>query len=294
MTPYQKLLVACDGSEGSNIAIVHAAILAKKLGTELHAIWVRSRLPHYPETIDWIDEEEQFAQEFFETIKRRLRQVATDQGISIRPGMRVGHPAGEIVQLARELSSDLIVLGNQGHSRLWGELLGHTADRVNQHAPCSVLIVRSQQESAQYRKILIGYDGSPAAEITLRQALSLAKQLGSKTHVLWIHEAQIRRAGTTNDNESFERDWAEHHFSHILRPQIDVASTAAGLRVEPDFRIGNAAQILISEASAGQFRMLALGHRGFSGIWGRLLGGVADRVSHQALCDVLVVRQKET
>jgi nucleotide-binding universal stress UspA family protein len=48
MTPYRKLLVACDGSEGSNIAAVHAAILANKLGAELHAVWVRSRLPRYP------------------------------------------------------------------------------------------------------------------------------------------------------------------------------------------------------------------------------------------------------
>src|SRR5262249_9647797 len=36
----------------------------------------------------------------------------------------------------------LIVLGNRGHSRLWGELVGHTTDRVSEHAPCSVLANR--------------------------------------------------------------------------------------------------------------------------------------------------------
>ena len=49
---YRKLLVACDGSEGSQIAVLHASILAKKLGAELSALWVRGSLPHYPETID--------------------------------------------------------------------------------------------------------------------------------------------------------------------------------------------------------------------------------------------------
>jgi hypothetical protein len=38
----------------------------------------------------------------------------------------------------------------------------------------------------------------------------------------------------------------------------------------------------------GNFRIVALGHRGSSGIWGRLLGGVADLVSDQAHCDVLI------
>ena len=72
---YRKLLVACDGSEGSQIAVLHASILAKKLGAELSALWVRGSLPHYPETIDEIDVEEESAHEFFENIKAQLQSV---------------------------------------------------------------------------------------------------------------------------------------------------------------------------------------------------------------------------
>ena len=72
---YRKLLVACDGSEGSQIAVLHASILAKKLGAELSALWVRGSLPHYPETIDEIDVEEESAYEFFENIKAQLQSV---------------------------------------------------------------------------------------------------------------------------------------------------------------------------------------------------------------------------
>jgi len=37
---------------------------------------------------------------------------------------------------------DLIVVGHSDHSELWGRMLGDTADRMADHAHCSVLIVK--------------------------------------------------------------------------------------------------------------------------------------------------------
>jgi nucleotide-binding universal stress UspA family protein len=291
MIPYRRLLLAYDGSEGSRIAAVHAAMLAEKLRAELHAVWVRSRLPHYPETIDEIDEEREAGIEFFEKITITLGRIGSEHGIEIQAEMRSGHPARTIVEVAADLGTDLIIVGNRGHSRLWGGFLGHTADRVSDHAPCSVLIVRSVEETARFRKMLIGYDGSPGAEITVRYALPLAKQLGSEVHVLWIYEGTDRIGN--KPKEKSERGLAEQHFGDLLR-QINAAAATAGVEVHCAFKIGNAAKSIISEADAGQFRIVALGHRGSSGIWGRLLGGVADRVSEQAHCDVLIVREKKS
>jgi nucleotide-binding universal stress UspA family protein len=284
---YKKLLVACDGSEGSQIAVVHAAILAKKLDAQLSALWVRGYLPHYPESVGEIAEEEEAALEFFEEIKAQLSSIAVAQGVIIQANLRSGHPAQQIVALAQESSADLIVLGNRGHSRLWGELLGHTADRVNEHAPCSVLIVRSKKEEARYRKMLIGFDGSSASERALRTGLALAKHIGSEVDVLWIDEAPVARAtpSEAHDDELRARD-----FFITLRKTIDSAAAEQGLEVNAGLRRGNAPRILVGEAESGGFRLIVVGHRGHSGLWGRLLGGAADRVSHHAQCDVLIVR----
>jgi nucleotide-binding universal stress UspA family protein len=109
----KKLLVACDGSEGSQIAVVHAAILAKKLDAQLSALWVRGHLPHYPESIGEVAEEEDAALEFFENIKVQLGSISAAQGVIIQPNLRSGHPAQEIVRFAQENRVDLIVLGNR-------------------------------------------------------------------------------------------------------------------------------------------------------------------------------------
>jgi nucleotide-binding universal stress UspA family protein len=284
---YKKLLVACDGSEGSQIAVVHAAILSKKLDAQLSALWVRGHLPHYPESVGEVAEEEEAALEFFEEIKARLRSIGAAQGVVIQPNLRSGHPAQQIVAFAQENNIDLIVLGNRGHSRLWGELLGHTADRVNEHAPCSVLIVRSKKEAARYRKMLIGFDGSSASERALQSGLALAQQIGSEVDVLWIDEVPVTHGTQTEvrDDEKRARD-----FFNTLRKTIDSAAIERGLKVNAGFRRGNAPQILVSEAESGGFCLIVIGHRGHSGLWGKLLGGVADRVSHHAQCDVLIVR----
>ena len=47
------------------------------------------------------------------------------------------------MKCADEGRYDLVVVGHSDHSELWGRLLGDTADRISDHAHCSVLIVKS-------------------------------------------------------------------------------------------------------------------------------------------------------
>jgi nucleotide-binding universal stress UspA family protein len=54
-----------------------------------------------------------------------------------------------LINAARKLEVDLIVLGSHGHagfSRLWS---GNVAARVNAHAPCSVLTVRLSRAATE-------------------------------------------------------------------------------------------------------------------------------------------------
>jgi len=52
-----------------------------------------------------------------------------------------GRPAELISRFAADGGYDLVVLGHRGHF-LRDHLLGSTADRVAEHAPCPVMIVR--------------------------------------------------------------------------------------------------------------------------------------------------------
>lgn len=138
---YNKVLIAYDGSHGARIALDQAARLAVKLSASLTAVWVRESLPHYPETVDEIEQEETSADRFAERLAAEVAQVAAATGVDIFFEVVAGHPAKEILKTAERERVDLVVVGSGGHSA-WGRLLGHTADRIGEHAHCSVLIAR--------------------------------------------------------------------------------------------------------------------------------------------------------
>lgn len=139
---YKKILVGYDGSDGSKLALEHGIHLAKELGAELTALWVRGSLPHYPETVDEVEEEKESAMSFLQAITKDLIAYSKKNGIKIHAESKTGHPAKTIADFAKASGFDLIVLGHRGHSGLWGSFLGHTTDKVSENAHCSVLIVR--------------------------------------------------------------------------------------------------------------------------------------------------------
>jgi len=139
--PFQRILVAIDGSEGSLKALGVAAELANATGAGLVALAVEGPLPAYAATVGEVEEVKREKDTFFRAVAARARDQTERLGIDLEVELRPGHAAEVIVRFARERDADLIVLGHQGHS-LRDHLLGSTADRVAHHARCPVMIVK--------------------------------------------------------------------------------------------------------------------------------------------------------
>lgn len=56
--------------------------------------------------------------------------------------VRVGHPGEEIVEYAKSVSADLIVVPSHGYHGLKRFVLGSVAEQVIRHAACDVLVLR--------------------------------------------------------------------------------------------------------------------------------------------------------
>ncbi len=70
------------------------------------------------------------------------KRLLVAAGIEPRLHVAVGDSAETIVAFARDLGSELILLGTRGHTGLGGTLLGSVASRVVAHAPVPVLLIR--------------------------------------------------------------------------------------------------------------------------------------------------------
>lgn len=140
---FTKILVGYDGSKGGQAALRRAAMLAKQYNAQITALWVRPPLPRHADLPGEPEAEAEAADEYFQQRQMEVAEVAMQHGITIQCETRRGHPAKTIVNFAKEGGYDLIVVGHSDHSELWGRLLGDTADRISDHAHCSVLIVKS-------------------------------------------------------------------------------------------------------------------------------------------------------
>ncbi len=71
-----------------------------------------------------------------------LCRMASEAGVSAECVMRRGVPYQEIADVARELGVDLIVIGQVGSRGSQNIRIGSVAERVIEHAPCPVLVVK--------------------------------------------------------------------------------------------------------------------------------------------------------
>jgi nucleotide-binding universal stress UspA family protein len=138
---FNKILAAIDGSPASEKALAAAVDLAAHSQAELIALSV-AEMPEVVAMVDEVDELRQSADEYFRKIGEAAVEYARSRGVKLCSVVVRGHAADQIVRFAEAEGVDLIVLGRHGHSRIARFFLGSTTDRVSEHCPCTVMIVK--------------------------------------------------------------------------------------------------------------------------------------------------------
>jgi nucleotide-binding universal stress UspA family protein len=121
----------------------------------------------------------------------RLQQETTlGVGQPVQVRLEQGRPAERIVDLARELASDLIVLLTHREDGATAYRLGSTVQRVLGLARCSVFIVDASAvaRDAAPKRLLVPLDGSVRTESVLPTAARIASAFGGE--LLLVHVVQ--------------------------------------------------------------------------------------------------------
>jgi nucleotide-binding universal stress UspA family protein len=138
---FKTILHANDGSDHAFKALSLALDIARQNKTELHMVSVEE-IPYMPEYIEEVREEKGTAARRYHTVIQRASAMAKEHDVKLNPHVLTGHPVRDIVELARELKADLLVIGASGHSAFYERMIGSRADRMIQLAPCPVLVVK--------------------------------------------------------------------------------------------------------------------------------------------------------
>jgi len=138
---FNTIVIANDGSDHALRALELALTLAKQSSADLHMISVEE-VPYLPGTIEEVREETGAAGRRFHSVVNRARSIAEERQVSLKTHVVAGHPVRDIIDLARDLKADLLVVGARGHSALYEGMVGSRADRIMHLAPCPVLVVK--------------------------------------------------------------------------------------------------------------------------------------------------------
>lgn len=138
---YRKMLVANDGSPGGAKALAGALELARRLEVGLAMICVEE-LPRFPASIGEIAEAQADAASVFEKVVASAAKLARAQGVPFESHIVAGHPVPSIIEFVQRGRYDLLVVGYMGHSTLYNRVIGSTALRLVELAPCKVMIVK--------------------------------------------------------------------------------------------------------------------------------------------------------
>ena len=145
----RRILLATDGSEESELAALRAVDLAERTDSELHVVHV-GVVPNFltsdPGTLGYARRlYEQIEDESRELLRKLSWRVKVAGGTVAGTHLRMGAVDLEIVALAKEIGTGLIVMGCRGHRGIRRAIEGSTSDAVIRHAPCPVLVVRSPE-----------------------------------------------------------------------------------------------------------------------------------------------------
>lgn len=139
----KRILVAVDGSDGSKKAARFAIELAKGEGARVVLLSVLERptmVPFGP--LDGFAFTHMESEEQLTAVRATLdeigRELPADQ---VEKRMEFGTPAEVLIEQAKALGADLLVLGSRGHGPMGRWLVGSTTDRVVHHSPIPVTVV---------------------------------------------------------------------------------------------------------------------------------------------------------
>jgi nucleotide-binding universal stress UspA family protein len=147
MTMYKRILIPTDGSEASQRAILAGVSFAREVGAEVVGLTATPEFHVLSTDSEMLeDTREQFAASSAARAGRILADVenaARDAGVACRSEhVTDDDPWAAIIETARRLGCDLIVMASHGRRGLKGLLLGSETQKVLVHSAIPVLVHR--------------------------------------------------------------------------------------------------------------------------------------------------------
>jgi nucleotide-binding universal stress UspA family protein len=294
--PFSSILVPYDGSDPARAAL-ELALVALRPGATLTVVTVIDESPVIAQsatTVMAYDPTPLF--EALETQAKALLAEAVAQCLrcNVVPRTEMIHekPVPGIVETARSLGSDLIVMGTHARSGFARAFIGSTTEGVLRACDVPVLTTLAGETAAHtFRRALVAVDDSDASDAALGVAHGLQAELG--TELVAANVADTTRLYDNAATYGFNPAPLDGEIGRESAAIVAHALDHAGLPVASvtiALLEGHPADALVAEARNRAATIVIMGSHGRRGLRRFFLGSVAESVVRISAVPVLVVR----
>ncbi len=298
----EHILVPIDFSKISIQAIETAKRLAQHVGATVHLAHIH-QFDHLARFMAPASPLIQFSAVTFERdaeerLARQFKILADKHGLSSASfHLLTGAPAfSEICRLAKEIPADLVVMPTHGRTGLKHVFLGSTAERIVQHSPCPVFVVREKKRPSKTgprltdKRILVPVDFSECSQEGLQYAIGFANQFGARimllhaTYLGYIYSTEGAALYDVRGLQNAARENAERQMRKLVR-----AAKFGRVKYEVAFTEGSPVLDICAFAKEHNVDVIITSTHGLTGFEHVLIGSIAEKVVRHAPCSVLVV-----
>jgi len=142
----KKILCPLDFSEIAPKALEYAVFMAISHNAELQLLNVVDQLHGFDSFQILALTPNEIAERMETQANQNLSNMISQikERVGIKKAVRHGKASVEIIEMAREMQADIIIMGSHGRTGLSHVLIGSVAEAVVRHAGCPVLVIRDK------------------------------------------------------------------------------------------------------------------------------------------------------
>jgi len=184
---FKRILVPTDFSDISLNALDYAAAVARNSDAEVTLLHVYESYEQHANISLGLDINEIIEKGINDKIDDIKATNKNLWGVKFNTKVVNGKSTNDIIKTAKQLKSDLIVMGTHGTSglkNLGKYLLGSNAYRVVNNAPCPVVTIREKKSNIRFKDILLPIDNTKETKMKLDMAIQWAKDYDATIHLV--------------------------------------------------------------------------------------------------------------
>lgn len=283
MSIYRRILTCIDGSEESFHAFEEAVKFAKDKNLTVFTLTVA---PPYHGDLSLVGmgvSIDELSRPYREALSK-AKEIASKHQILVKTLYEEGEPFEKIIDIAEEISAELIVMGKKGMSALEQILIGSVTERVIGYSNADVLVV-PKKASIQWDKVVVAVDDSKYAEKVCKRASELAKDFKSEVNIVSVVEVSPAVFAIKPEIFDIQVEKTKQYLEN-LKERFHKENIATKFFIEE----GEVYEKILEVVEKIKAQMVIVGSHGRTGLRRLLMGSTCQRVIGLSKVPVLVVK----